>query len=51
MGGGPAALTAAIYASRSGNRTLLLEAGLPGGMVRRRCFQPIVILKDIRRQR
>ena len=27
MGGGPAALTVAIYASRSGNSTLVLEAG------------------------
>ncbi len=31
VGGGPAGLTAALYAGRALKRTLLLEAGLPGG--------------------
>ena len=31
VGGGPAGLTAALYAGRAMKRTLLLEAGLPGG--------------------
>jgi len=33
VGGGPAGLTAALYASRSGHSTLVLEAGVLGGMV------------------
>lgn len=31
VGGGPAGLTAGLYASRAGKRTLLLEGGLVGG--------------------
>jgi thioredoxin reductase (NADPH) len=31
IGAGPAGLTAAIYASRALHRTLILEAGIPGG--------------------
>ncbi|EQD67717.1 thioredoxin-disulfide reductase, partial [mine drainage metagenome] len=31
MGAGPAGLTAALYAGRSMKRTVLLEAGIPGG--------------------
>ncbi|TET34380.1 MAG: thioredoxin-disulfide reductase [Planctomycetota bacterium] len=33
VGGGPAGLTAAIYASRSELTTVVLEKGLPGGMM------------------
>jgi len=33
VGGGPAGLTAGIYAGRSGLRTLILEKGIPGGMI------------------
>ncbi len=32
VGAGPAGLTSAIYASRSGLRTLVLERGVPGGL-------------------
>jgi thioredoxin reductase (NADPH) len=35
VGGGPAGLTAGIYAARSGHKTLILEKGLPGGQVAR----------------
>ena len=31
IGAGPAGMTAAVYASRAGMRTALLEAGAPGG--------------------
>ena len=33
VGAGPAGLTAGIYASRSGLRTIVFERGLPGGLV------------------
>lgn len=33
VGGGPAGLTAAIYASRMGMKTLVLEGSIPGGRV------------------
>ena len=33
IGGGPAGLTAGMYAVRSGLKTLILEKGLAGGMV------------------
>lgn len=33
IGGGPAGLTAGIYAGRSRLRTLILEKGLPGGLI------------------
>ena len=32
IGGGPAGLSAGIYAARAGLRTLLIEKGLPGGL-------------------
>ena len=31
IGAGPAGMTAAVYASRAGMKTALLEAGAPGG--------------------
>ncbi|MGL4953642.1 MAG: NAD(P)/FAD-dependent oxidoreductase, partial [Culicoidibacterales bacterium] len=31
VGSGPAGMTAAIYASRSNIKTVILEAGAPGG--------------------
>ena len=31
MGGGPAGMTAAIYAARAGYKTAILEYGVPGG--------------------
>ena len=31
IGGGPAGLTAALYALRSGNKVTLIEQGAPGG--------------------
>jgi len=33
VGGGPAGLTAGIYAARSGLKTLILERNVPGGLV------------------
>ncbi|MFO7676282.1 MAG: thioredoxin-disulfide reductase [bacterium] len=33
VGAGPAGLTAGLYASRSGHRTLILERAMPGGQV------------------
>ena len=34
VGGGPAGLTAGIYAARSGLKTLILERNVPGGLVK-----------------
>ncbi len=41
LGGGPAGLTAGIYAMRAALKTVLIEKGLPGGPGGRTRYTPV----------